>query len=250
MFTNISCPAFYGSDINISDEVYCLYQSIEHFITLQPSAVASIGLEQRAALLALQGFDFGIVPDNDSWKAKCQSLFIRPAVENSIHFFRNVLDPFDLSQEIVDQLIIALTGIREKQRQGRSFGASINGDVEFETLEQSVNWMNDCNAVTSSNIDQRLIPFYIYARTISAHPYQDGNGRLARFLFVKAMGRVAGTTNLFLPIAISFYMHANVISSKLKALSCNSDWNGFIECITIVVNDAIKILVKTMQYAG
>jgi Fic/DOC family len=246
MQSQIRFPAIKHVDHKIFETIDLLNAEIVGFQARQPHSICAIGLEQRSALLALQGFDFGICPDNGFWKAKCKSLFVRPSAEPSTYLFRNIFMN-EIDAGIMDHIAAALTGFRVKRREGRAFASSSTGDVEFEDFITSQAWLDDLKNA-SSQIDQRLFPYYLYLRIIAAHPYQDGNGRLARFFLIAAMSKGLKNPILHLPIAPAIYMRSNALAAAIQIASQCEDWSVLMTCLVTVIHDSIRMANKTYEY--
>ncbi len=244
------CPPLKPIDPKIIESIHKLYSDIQHYQSHQPNPITAIGLEQRAALLALQGQMLRVVPDNESWKSKCQSLFVRPSLEPSVHLFRHSFDTNILDHDIVDRLVATLTGFNVKRRLGRSFGTSINGDVEFEDIGTSQNWITDCNSFQSLGFHSALRPYYAFIRTIFAHPYEDGNGRLARFIMLTGIANAVGSTAVYIPLAPAFYLNANQFVNSMRQLSLTGDWDDSIACLVHIMRDALKLAQMERDFAA
>jgi Fic family protein len=86
-----------------------------------------------------------------------------------------------------------------------------------------------------------LLPAYAFARTIIAHPFPDGNGRLARALVHAALARTYDLNAPVLPLAPAFYMHAGKVALALRHLSDSGDWNRFAAVFRIVLEEARRL---------
>ena len=114
-------------------------------------------------------------------------------------------------------------------------------DVRFEPAEQARSWWLDIQAVAKSPELAPLLPAYCFARTIIAHPYPDGNGRLARALVHAALARTGNYAAPFLPLAPAFYMNAAKVAAALRQLSDTGDWDGFDVVFRHVLAEAAEL---------
>jgi len=137
-----------------------------------------------------------------------------------------------------------MTGARQRARTKDSYGLMEGADVRFESAERARTWWPEIQAVANSRELAPLLPAYCFARTIMAHPYPDGNGRLARALVHAALARAGNYTAPLLPLAPAFYMNAAKVAAALRRLSDTGDWDAFNAVFWLVIEDAMK-LVKT-----
>jgi hypothetical protein len=107
-----------------------------------------------------------------------------------------------------------------------SHGLWDGGNVRFEPAERAKSWWDDIQGIAQKPDLAPLLPAYCFARTIIAHPYPDGNGRLARALVHAALARTREYRAPCLPLAPAFYMNGTKVAAALRALSDSGDWGG------------------------
>lgn len=132
-------------------------------------------------------------------------------------------------------------GAKQQARTRDSYGLWDQGNVRFEPAEHARNWWSDIQAVANDPELAPLLPAYCFARTIIAHPYPDGNGRLARALVHAALARITDYPAPFLPLAPAFYTNGAKVAAALLQLSNGGDWNAFNAQFVHVLNDAAKL---------
>ncbi|HEV2816116.1 MAG TPA: hypothetical protein VGW40_02690 [Allosphingosinicella sp.] len=84
--------------------------------------------------------------DNDFWRAKCSSLFLRPAVEPIACSYWQRLSSFELDDAAALSVASALAGRPLVYRKGPATGRSVKGDVGFEPLPRARRWLADIRA--------------------------------------------------------------------------------------------------------
>lgn len=114
-----------------------LYSSIAG-LEMRPAGPPGVaGLELRVALMLLQD-DSGLAPaDNDFWRAKCSSLFLRPAIEPIACSYWPRLAAFETDAAAALHVASVLAGRPLVYRKGPATGRSAKGDVGFEPLPKA-----------------------------------------------------------------------------------------------------------------
>ncbi len=80
-----------------------------------------------------------------------------------------------------------------------------------------------------------------FMRTITAHPFRDGNGRLARML-ICAPFAAAGLLNFpVLGFNAIFDIHRIELSQKVQKLSSCGNWPEFIEYLDFLLRECVRI---------
>ncbi|TPG52238.1 Fic family protein [Sphingomonas glacialis] len=202
----------------------------------QPS---SFGLELRTAYYALLRETDLSPSDNDFWANKCRTLFARPAVEPIVTSFWKRPGNLALDRESALHLATLLAGQSVGYRKVRAVGRSWRGDVHFEPLAIATGWQ----AVISEEIrhERRGQPIYVFARTIMAHPFTDGNGRFARVLFASILAREFGLPLPCIAFAPSFYRYGERLHDAMAWLSIRGDWQRLTQVMIEIVDDAVNL---------
>lgn len=203
------------------------------------SPLELVGIELKIAILAIGGQFSGA--DNSFWLRKCRQLCLRPAVEALLLAHWNKLKSFDLAEPQLANLCSLMCGTKQQARTHDSYGLMDGADVRFEPAERARRWWNDIRSVAARQNMAPLLPAYTFARTIIAHPYPDGNGRLARALVHAALARTTDYSAPLLPLAPAFYMNAGKVAAALRELSGTGDWERFNATFTDVLAHAAEL---------
>jgi len=199
-----------------------------------------IGLELRVAFVLIANGSSEDA-DNDFWRRKCRELCLRPAVEPLLLAHWNKLKAFEMSDAQMASFCSMLGGSKQQARTKDSYGLWDGGNVRFEPAEQAQNWWSDIQTVAKRAELAPLLPAYAFARTIIAHPYPDGNGRLARALVHAALAREANLPAPVLALAPAFYLNGAKIAAALRELSKSGDWDEFNSLFRAVLEDAARL---------
>lgn len=194
---------------------------------VQEDPFNSIGQELRVAFAAI-GKLLVARADNEFCLRKCRELLLRPSVEPLLLARWNQLKSFDMTEPQLASLCSLLCGGSKQQARTKdSFGLWGDQTVRFEPADQAKSWWADIQSVARNAELSPLLPAYCFARTIIAHPYPDGNGRLARALVHAALARTIKYDAPFLPLAPTFYMNGTKVAAALRNLSDTGDWDAF-----------------------
>lgn len=200
-----------------------------------------IGLELRIAFASI-GQLIDATSDNSFWLSKSRELMLRPAVETLLLAHWEKLKSFELTEPQLANLCSMLCGgTRQQARTRDHYGLWDRGNVKFEPAEVAARWWDDIQGIANKAELAPLLPAYCFARTIIAHPYPDGNGRLARALVHAALARTADYAAPALPLAPAFYMNGTKVAHALRDLSDTGDWDVFNAVFAHVLNDAAKL---------
>ena len=135
-----------------------------------------------------------------------------------------------------------LCGSKQELRTGDgSYGLWGKLTVRFEPAERARTWWDDIRSVAAKPELAPLLPSYAFARTIIAHPFPDGNGRLARALVHASLARTTNYPAPFLPLAPAFYLNAAKVAAALRRLSDTGDWRAFASVFDDVLTHASRL---------
>jgi hypothetical protein len=200
-----------------------------------------VGFELKFALLApsiAMGDSSG---DAKFWVRKCAALLQRPAVEPLLMAHWKRISNFEMTDEQMQSFCSLLCGSKKELRTRDSYGLWDASDVRFEPAEKARTWWSDIRAVATRPDMAPLLPCYAFARTIIAHPYPDGNGRLARALVHAALARDGGLSSPVVALAPAFYMNGARIAAALRDLSESGDWGPFESTFRQVLEHALAL---------
>lgn len=220
----------------------------EVFSSLPSSAGANrhridcVGAEMRLALFATEYAPGGIGEgDNGFWKHKCRILFLRPAVEPIAISYWDRLLSCDLDVDRAQKIVSALAMKEQPLRVREGVGRSKTGLVGFELPERARSWLSRIKLARENKDLSFVIPAYTFAATIMAHPFADGNGRLARILSLGALAELMGWNAPIVGIAPSFYRHAESLGRSLDILSNSGDWRQYYDIFTNILRDIVLL---------
>lgn len=216
-----------------------LFNDIVSDNLLAHSAIDAAGLELRVALMLLQSDRGFRKADNEFWKGKCRSLFLRPAIEPICSTYWEKYFPFNVSEASALRMASAAAGRPLVYRKGPATGRSLNGDVNFGALETGGEWLAKIARAAQAPALRGAFPGYCFAQTIMTHPFSDGNGRFARLMVHAALAHCAGLAGPRIALAPAFYRRAEELGSALTALSQDGDWSGYNRVFFSTLEDAL-----------
>jgi len=198
-----------------------------------------LGLEIKAAYIAVNEVAGEIGSgDNDYWRQKCRVLFMRPAIEPIFLSYHPKVRDLSLDLVSTRKLVSALIAGEPVLREREGIGRSASGNVGFELPERARGWLDRLVLADAKPELATFMPMYTFAATIMAHPFADGNGRLARLLTLGALSKLAGWETPSLALAPSFYRHAETLGIALDIASERCEWTPFVEAFLAILEDA------------
>ena len=215
------------------------FREIENHLTRLSDEIAKVaalealvGLEVRTALQLVRAGN----PDT-----KTRAILFRPAVEPILllHGERVCSDLFNP----IDALAMAcsLTGRELTVRSERCFGRSALGQVEFEAPERTRLWFPEIKAIIGNEAMGIAASAAIFARTITSHPYSDGNGRFARALTHAVLLRKRSRPIAPIALAPAVYGKRDELSHALVDLCRTGVWDRYYETFIGTLEAAIAI---------
>lgn len=88
----------------------------------------------------------------------------------------------------------------------------------FPPAEQAAGWLDRIEAVEQTHPHPFASACFAYAQTVLSHPYQDGNGRLARAMYQRSLGRSGLLAGPLLPLGPLVYANHRVHDRALRHL--------------------------------
>jgi hypothetical protein len=208
---------------------------------LSTNPVSTAGLELRVALTLLQNDRGHTEADNQFWRSKCRSLFLRPAVEPIAHAYWARFQNFSVDESSALRIASALAGHPLVYRKGPAVGRSVKGDVHFAALETAGGWLDKLKDAARSPSLRAALPAYFFAQTIMTHPFSDGNGRFARLMVHAGLAQSAGMTGPMIALAPAFYRRADALGAALNNLHAQGDWKGFYRVFFSTLDEALRL---------
>ncbi len=80
-----------------------------------------------------------------------------------------------------------------------------------------------------------------FQEVVRSHPFPNGNGRLGRAFFHGALALVLDLPCPFLPLGPVMYLHAPVLTTRLRAAATGKDVAGYLAAMRTVVADALDL---------
>lgn len=99
----------------------------------------------------------------------------------------------------------------------------------FPPADQAAGWLDRIERVEQTNPHPFAMACFAYAQTVLSHPYQDGNGRLARAMYQRSLGRSSLLAGPMLPLGPLVYASHRVHDRALQHLGMTGDWDPFVE---------------------
>ncbi len=180
--------------------------------------------------------------DNDYWDKKCRLLFLRPAIEPVAISYWPRLAGMDLDVERAQKIVSALTTQAQVVRTREGVGRSASGNVGFEPPDRAREWLDRLKEAQAKPELASVMPAYVFASTIMAHPFADGNGRLARLLTLGALARLAGWDGPIVGLAPSFYRRAESMGAALDELTFTGNWDRYFEVFIDIMADVKSLM--------
>lgn len=174
--------------------------------------------------------------------AKCRSLVLRPAIEAPLLAHWSALETRNISKAGLQQIVSLTRGQSATWRRGEANGRHQSGeDVHFPS-QNGEEFVSYCHEVFSRNAESN-IGCYLYASAIVTHPFDDGNGRLARMMFASQTANGLEWFTSRLPLAPYLYLNERALTRGLQAFVDDNDLLPIISALHRTVVQSIKAMV-------
>lgn len=187
-----------------------------------PSAIAD--LDRRLAQ------DLKIAAFAKGFKKSSQSRFAeRPASEPTLLRLWPAMKG-NTRYEDIDELLTGLLGQPAVRRQHRSRTRLARDGTRsiFPPEAEARGWLSRIDAAESGATNALAQACFAYAQTVLSHPYTDGNGRLARAMYQRSLGRSGLLSGPLLPLGPLVYANHHVHDRALQHLGHTGDWDPFV----------------------
>lgn len=230
LFQKIECPEL--SEVSVSAFTATgLCSDLKFLQRSYPSAFSIFGHEQKMQLML----------DERDRCCDVRSTYLRPPIEPLVMSTWSInadLQDFDQVKKFASIILCKEPELRTPEIQGI---AENGGRVQFEPLFVSRSWIDDIKRIDLTNRSPLEKAAYRFMRTISAHPFRDGNGRIARALIYGPFAAANILTLPILGITPIFDIHRLELSRRVIKLSDDADWSDFLEYFEFLITECIQI---------
>lgn len=149
----------------------------------------------------------------------------------------------------IDNLLNALLGETSVHRQHRSTTRYAHDGTRsvFPPVHEARGWLGRIDASEGSETDPLAQACFAYAQTVLSHPYQDGNGRLARAMYQRSLGRSGLLSGPLLPLGPLVYANHRVHDRALQHLGSAGDWSPFVAVMLGLTRKAAAFTAWTLS---
>lgn len=150
--------------------------------------------------------------------------FYRPTPEPALLGCWDTIGTASFLEQNLLNFVSVICGVNAEIREGE-ICAEGDGDnsVLFEKAD-FVRWADAMKSVYAMALPPVTEAILIYAHTVFAHPFRDGNGRLARALIYGSLRRGGLVTSPCLGLSPTFDLCRRPLAFATRALSERADW--------------------------
>ena len=162
--------------------------------------------------------------------------FYRPTPEPALLGCWDAIGTPSFLEKNLLSFVSVICGVNAEIREGE-ICAEGDGDnsVLFEKAD-FVRWMDRMKCVYALALPPVTEAIVIYAHTIFAHPFRDGNGRLARALIYGSLRRGGLVTGPCLGLSPTFDLCRRPLAFATLALSDRADWRYYVQTLGKILN--------------
>ncbi|AYV48595.1 hypothetical protein C1707_21320 [Caulobacter flavus] len=221
---------FDGADAN---------QSLARLDSLFPDSISTVGLDHRECIRVLvQSRKMGSSLD-PLQLSRLKNQILRPCPQAVMIGFASITDPSKLDMSKAAEVTSALCGRRVGPAKSRM--TAISADHRIKTLFPPPSISSRWPAFLREEADNFAPGFcramFYYASTILHHPFEDGNGRLARLIATSSLIKDGSIKNPTLPLTYILIMECRMDASLLIQLSEDGDWDGYISSMSRTIEN-------------
>lgn len=149
----------------------------------------------------------------------------------------------------VDKLLSALLGESSVHRQHRSTTRYARDGTRsvFPPVDEARGWLDRVDASERPGIDPFAQACFAYAQAVLSHPYNDGNGSLARAMYQRSLGRSGFLSGPLLPLGPLVYSNHHVHDRALQHLGSTGDWAPFVAVMLGLTRKAAAFTTWTLS---
>lgn len=227
---NVACPG-HPPEIRVAEETQFV-EALSFPAFQDPPGI--ISLERKLA------HDLKIAAFARGFKNSSQSRFAqRPATE--LVLWRSWPAMMGHTRyEDIDVLMTGLLGEVAVRRRHRSTTRLARDGTRsiFPPEAEAHGWLSRIDKAESSDGNPLSQACFAYAQTVLNHPYTDGNGRLARAMFQRSLGRSGVLSGPFLPLGPLVYSNHQAHDRALQHLGHTGDWGPFVTIMVALTGKA------------
>lgn len=162
--------------------------------------------------------------------------FYRLAQEPIILSYWDRISAFEFTATSSAQFSTLLNGSASPARSNVMAARGKAGErTIFEAHDQANNWIGDIHRIKAISYPPLLESIIVFSRVVFAHPFKDGNGRLARALFYTGLARSGFVRSPCLALGPGFDFHRERLARATIQLSQSGNWPVYINEVSSVV---------------
>ena len=154
-----------------------------------------------------------------------------------------------LSRPSITDLLSNLLGEPAVERQGLHATLRCRDGTRsvFPAASDAAGWLDRVGAAEAEGGHPFALACFAYAQTVLSHPYRDGNGRLARAMFQRSLGRSGLLGGPFLPLGPLVYANHRVHDRALQHLGSTGEWDPFVSVMLGLTRKAAAFSAWTLS---
>ena len=205
------------------------------------SVSARVGIEIRVASALLAREIELAFPHPEYAHRKLRECLLRPAIEPALLSSWQLLSLRGLGSAALPRFLEMVVASPVEPRSGVGYSENEGKMVVFESPKRLAVWDEKIRLVAANPKFVLESAFFAYAQTALAHPFSDGNGRLARSILHVGLAEPLGIKQPFLALAPAFYANQRTISATLTHLSQTGEWAPYYDAALATIELATQL---------
>lgn len=201
----------------------------------------TFGQELRTAFAFSQGSS--ISPTSGAI-SRLPMFYLRPACEPILYRFWEPLRSWSITDALCDDMASCLTG--QPNRRRLSASQSVPGRDGRRTIfidPGAVHgWLDALEILNTADLDALSFASAVSAATVVHHPYEDGNGRVARALFQGALASRGVLKTPSIALGPASYRHSEALITAIRSLGVEGDWTSLLGVVGHMIRDTVPVL--------
>lgn len=172
--------------------------------------------------------------------AAWQRFFLRPAMEPIVLTYWPRLIAGGLDAATAEEMASCLAGQRLAARTGPivTLPDARGRQTRYPPVDQAAGWLGRLTQQDDPTLPPFLNALAAYAQVAISHPFTDGNGRMARALFLATLGRAGAIPGPVLPLGPLVYLHHRRLGQALGDLGTTGSWASLASVMSEIVEAA------------